>query len=439
MRQALVAALVILSASTGAPAAPPRVIEATPDNGDFGVDPAMTEIRIVFDQPMRQGAYSVVGGGDSFPEITGSLRWLDPSTLIIPVHLRPNHEYWLSVNNERFRNFQNAEGEAATPYPIRFRTAGGEERDKRAPERAALNAAAAERLAELLTTAYSYRDRLGIQWRGLIAEHRDQLEAAGSAHDFAQIAGTLLARAQDKHIWLQIGERRIPSFVRPVAPNVKPDLLPKLIPNYEQVSDVVGLGRWDEGVGYIRIDSWDRSQADALKAAHDALDRLGDIQAMIIDVRLNGGGDERLAQAFAARFIDDPVVYAKNRYVDPNGEDGFGPVLERRLQPSRETRFSGQVTVLCGLAVMSSNEAFVLMMKAAGATIVGARTQGSSGNPRPHDLGNGVTVWLPSWQAMTPEERVFEGQGIKPDVPVEAVGLVDDDPVLRRALEVLRE
>ena len=45
----------------------------------------------------------VVGGGDSFPEITGRPRWTDPSTLIIPVRLQPNHEYSLSLNNERFR------------------------------------------------------------------------------------------------------------------------------------------------------------------------------------------------------------------------------------------------------------------------------------------------------------------------------------------------
>ena len=436
MRVAVVGVIVLWAALAGA--APPRVIEAIPDNGDVAVDPGVTEIRIVFDQPMRHDRYSVVGGGESFPEITGGLRWVDPATLVIPVRLRPDHAYWLSVNNKRFRNFQNLDGEAAAPYPIRFRTSGSGDGDDGTTDRTALNAAAADRLVELLETAYSYRDRLGIDWRTSIAEHREALQAAGSAEDFAQLAGVLLASAEDKHIWLQVGGRRIPSFVRPIAPNVNPRLLPKLIPNYEQISDVVALGRWGDGVGYIRIDTWDRAQAEAVKTAHDALNRLGGARAIIIDVRLNGGGDERLARAFAARFIDEPVVYAKNRSVDLEAAGGFGRVLERTLEPSQDGRFDGRVAVLSGPVVMSSNEAFVLMMRAAGATIVGARTQGSSGNPNAHDLGNDVTVWLPSWQAMTTEGSIFEGTGLEPDVAVEAGAVVDDDPVLSAALEAIR-
>ena len=91
---------------------------------------------------------------------------------------------------------------------------------------------------------------------------------------------------------------------------------------------------------------------------------------------------------------------------------------------------------------MSSCEAFLLMMKQVpGAVLVGGRSYGSSGNPKPFDLGIGVTVFLPSWKAMLPDGTVFEGIGIKPDIEVKTTSteLAARDPVLEAALKALRK
>jgi len=435
-----VCSMLVASAALGAP---PKVVRAIPDNGDVNVDPNLTEIRITFNQPMDPGGRSIVGGGDSFPAITGDVRWVGGTTVVIPVKLEADHEYWLSINNEQFRNFVNDRGESAVPYPIRFVTAGADAKPTGTYADLAVNGAAADRLAELLSTAYSHRDRLGVDWAALIGEHKDELKGARNADTFARIAGTLLAKAQDKHIWFQVGSRQIPTYMRPVPPNVNPPMLPKLVPNYERLSDSVAVGRWDDGIGYLSIDSWDGSNREAVEKAYEALGRLRDAGAIIVDVRANGGGDETLAQGFAGCFIDTPFVYAKNRYVDASAEGGFGAVLERTLEPNTSRpHFAGPVVVLSGPVVMSSCEAFVLMMKGAPrATVVGGRTQGSSGNPKAHDLGNGVTVWLPSWEALTPDGEAFEGVGIEPDVEVEASAseLFAGDPVLTKGLEIARE
>ena len=91
---------------------------------------------------------------------------------------------------------------------------------------------------------------------------------------------------------------------------------------------------------------------------------------------------------------------------------------------------------------MSSCEEFLLMMKQALlCTLVGERSYGSSGNPKPHELGLGVTVSLPSWKAMLPDGTVFEGVGIAPDVEVKTTPakLTKRDPVLEAALKILRK
>ncbi len=424
-------------------AAPPQVVKAVPDNGDVNVDPNLSEIRITFDQRMDTGGRSIVGGGESFPPIADHIRWENARTVVIPVKLEPDHEYWLSINNQQFRNFRNVRGESAVPYPIRFVTGGAGEGAATDADLRELNAAAIDTLGGALGSMYSYRDRTGLDWETLLHENRDALERARSPRAFGRVVSTLLAKAEDKHVWVEVGDSQMATYQSPPVPNVNPELLHEAVPGFERISPIVFMGRWDDGIGYINVASWDGTHPEAVEAAFEALWRLHDARAVIVDVRMNGGGDETLAKAFAGCFIDEPVLYAKNRYVDPANPGAFGPVLDRVVEPStRRPRFTGPVVVLSGPVVMSSNEAFILMMKAAArATVIGGTTQGSSGNPKPHDLGNGVTVWLPSWQAMDAEGNMFEGVGIDPDIAVDAPPerVMRADPVLDAALEHLRE
>ena len=101
----------------------PHVVKADPDNGATNVDPNLKELRVTFDQPMDTGGYSFVGGGDQFPGTNAPPHWVDQTTCVLPIALKPGHPYWLSINSDTFQNFRNAQGEPATPYPISFTTA----------------------------------------------------------------------------------------------------------------------------------------------------------------------------------------------------------------------------------------------------------------------------------------------------------------------------
>jgi carboxyl-terminal processing protease len=92
----------------------------------------------------------------------------------------------------------------------------------------------------------------------------------------------------------------------------------------------------------------------------------------------------------------------------------------KKLYPNeKKLSYSGNIYVLSGPSVMSSNESFILMMKQSPKTkVVGMKTYGSSGNPIPHELSNGVIVFLPSWQAYTLDGKLIEGNGIEPDIEI---------------------
>jgi len=434
--------LIILGLTASAPGDRPRVIKAVPDNGDTNVDPDVKEIRVEFDQDMEQGGYSWVGGGESFPKTRGRARWISARVCVLPVQLEPNHEYWLSINSHTFTNFRSASGEPAVPYPIRFTTGSGKARDK--PEKLTVeeNRAAIAELRRAIMEDYSHRDRLKVDWAKVFEKYTEKLEQAETPAKFAEQAGKLLAAAEDIHIWLKVGGGTFPSHRRYVTPNVNLATLAKTVPGWKVRSSCVTTGRFEDGIGYIMIHTWQRGD-DALEAAFEALDEFADAKALIIDVRTNSGGDELLARKFAGCFMDKPRIYAKNVNRAAHLPGGFTPTLERLISPTKgRPKYRGKVAVLVGPANMSSCEAFLMMMKQVpDCKLVGTRSYGSSGNPKPTALPNGVTVYLPSWKSMQPNGSPIEGVGIAPDVRVRTLerSFLKSDPVLEAALKLLRE
>ncbi|MCC6682901.1 MAG: hypothetical protein IT445_18540 [Phycisphaeraceae bacterium] len=432
-------------------AAPPQVVSTTPANGDLAVDPSVDQLVIVFDQDMSPGGRSMTGGGDTFPKLIGQPVWRDPRTFVWRVKLEPDHEYRFGVNSPSYRNFKSAAGESSVPYFVHFRTApdgeaasaAGSPEEKLTPE---ANDAAIAKLREAITQRYSYRDRLGIDWNALIDEYAPKMRAATTQRQFAASVLAILGQAKDKHISVRIGGETVPAFVNPVRVNANAQVLPKIVPGWTQLADGFYVGRYDDHIGYLRIDAWSRdTPVGAYITALQMLVQKDWAKAMVIDVRFNGGGDETMAAFIASQFVDHSVVYAQHVYADPDAPGGFTPVRQRTLDPIRfgdSKRFAGKVAVLVGPAVMSSCEAFVLMMKQdPDCKTFGDTTQGSSGNPRPHELGNGLAVILPSWKSMDPQGREFEGIGLEPDVKVSATerDFADADPVLDAAMQYLRQ
>jgi hypothetical protein len=416
----------------------PRVAKAVPDDGAVDVDPATRELRVTFDQDMDQGGMSIVGGGPTFPaDPKQRPRWVDARTIVLPLALEPGKEYQLSINSSRFRNFRSSQGVQAAPYPIRFKTA---DRSGATPKKldAEANRAAVERLRQAIDDDYSYRDRLHVDWGRAFREAAPDLLATETPLAFAKRAAALVASAEDLHFWFRVGDWQVPSFDRPVTPNFDRAALAKAVPGIDPQSPVA-VGRVGDGVTYVLIASWSKEVGPRLGPVFEAIAQADPKRGIILDVRPNGGGDESLARTVAGCFLDGPKVYSK--YVTrSNGTTS--PPRDRTIEPDpARPHYSGPVAVLIGPATMSSCESFVLMMKQAPrCKLVGAPTRGSSGNPRPVDLGNGVVAWVPSWQDLDADGRLIEGQGVPPDVEVKA-GPADfraGDPVLRRALETLR-
>ncbi len=403
--------------------APPKVVSMEPEHLAEDLDAKKTEKLVVtFDRSMTDTGWSFCGGGPTYPKFKGNPHWDTPRKLVVEVELEPDHEYHLSLNCASAIKFRSAEGVPLEPTAWSFSTA-----PDRLPNQAkqkADNRKAFDALKTLLASDYSYYDLRVRSWEKLFRAHEEAILGARTTRGWASAVARMLAATEDIHLHLKLGDRTFATGTRAIDPLYRKNLLAQYVP-VQPVGNGGLRGRTDDGIGYVMIGAW--SDAKDIDAIEQALPALRDCKALIVDVRPNSGGDELLAQRIAAWFVEGTKVYGKNRFRTGPGKDGFGPVLERSVSgnAAADRRLAIPIAVLTSRYVMSSNESFVLMMRQAqDCTVVGQTTYGSSGNPKPFELPNGVTLVLP----------------LQPDVPVSAEpkDLEGKDPILERALVVLR-
>lgn len=435
----LVAALLVVSLSAGARAANPRVAATVPAAGDGAVDPGLGEIRVTFDQAMDPASVSFVTLGSGFPQVTGQPYWVDDTTIALPVRLEPDTGYWLLVNSPSFQGFRNRSGEPAVPRLLAFWTAGGEHSEEPGDAERERNQRAYEQVVELMTIFYSYKDRLGIDWAERLAGAREWLLSSRNDLMFGVRLVEVLAPAMDAHLAVGVAGPdgnvvTLPTRWAMAPANYNLQAVLAKLTNVKQWSSAVVSGEAGD-IGYVLIGGW-VPDADV---AIEAVAAMSHKAAIIVDVRPNSGGDERIAQRVAGCFTDEAVDYALSLTLDPETLE-FTRLETRTFQPNPACGpYAGEVVVLTGPQVMSSNEAFLLMMRAAGATLIGAPSFGSSGNPQPCQLANGLVLYVPQWQALDLDGRLVEGNGVTPDIVLDVAPdrFASADPVFDAAVALV--
>ena len=263
-----------------------------------------------------------------------------------------------------------------------------------------------------------------------------------------------LGGLEDLHIWLTAGGRTVATTLG-TSLRINVDAAIRRAALTEAIDEgkplLAGrIGTGTDAVGYVAIDSWRMAAAAAARLGAD-LDALQDCRALVIDVRANAGGDETLAQNVLSRFAAEDTLYARSLYRDPRpgAEALFLPpqdrVLPRRAAGEPDAR---PVAVLQGRWCMSSCEGFLLMARALPTvTTVGDWSRGASGNPRPLDIFPDLVLWSSTWRTLPPGgdpaadwrgETTIEGRGVEPEVLEEKLPASGHDPVLARALEILK-
>lgn len=191
-----------------------------------------------------------------------------------------------------------------------------------------------------------------------------------------------------------------------------------------------------DGLGYIRIVSFDENTADDFKEHLRNLD-LQDIHGLIIDLRNNPGGLVNESIEIADMLLGkETIIYT---------EDSKG---NKQFYESDREKIDIPYVVLVNESSASASEILAAAIKDSGETnIIGTRTFGKGIIQRIQPLENGDGIKMTVAQYFSPKGHVIHGVGIEPNVIVEIDekilegGLLtkENDEQLKKAMELLNK
>jgi hypothetical protein len=284
---------------------------------------------------------------------------------------------------------------------------------------------------------YSFFQVKHIDWADVHARYAPQAAAAASIADVAPIIGRMFAELHDPHVDLTLGAG---SVLRSVAfdsihtyfsvTNIQLLYVPT---STVTASHFIRYGRISPNAGWIWISSFGGS--GWTHEIDDAIQALGNVRSIIVDVRDNGGGSSSNAEDIAARFADQARTFGYVRWRNGPAHDDFTDYIAKTIGPGG-THFGGTVVVMTNRKCVSATEDFVLAMRSIpGVRFVGDTTMGGMGNPLLRELPNAWTYRLPHWIQYGPAKEIYEGIGITPDVVVRASAA---DSTLGRDMQIER-
>ncbi len=291
---------------------------------------------------------------------------------------------------------------------------------------------------------YSYFVYKNIDWNAMNTTYRPQAVQATSQDQFNQVLIQMLSNLHDLHVHLiDPSGNDIPTFSPGAFINFNQTVWQQYLQS--KGTNIVQTGEYTAGylggVGYIAIPSWESSSSSQAGDLNQLLQQYQNAPALIIDVRMNGGGDGSTAATFADRFADQNRVGGYDQFRNGAAHTDFGPLMSRPVSPGGPWQYRQPVYLLIGRGCYSSNEDFIAMMRELpNVTVIGDLSGGHSGYPVAFPLSNGWQFTVSTWIDYTAEMQIIEDQGIAPAVavPVTAADFeAGDDPVLDYAISHL--
>ncbi len=217
---------------------------------------------------------------------------------------------------------------------------------------------------------------------------------------------------------------RLQEDLRSVSRDLHVKVLPGVIPDFD--SDAEMLRRENYGftavevlsgnIGYVDFFQF-YAVRDAGATAIAAMNFVANCDALIVDLRSNGGGYPELRSLICSYFFDEP-----KRLIDFHGRDGVTQNWTLPHVPGRRLP-AVPLFVLISRNTFSCAEDFAFCLQGLGrATVIGENTRGGA-----HDAklwafpAEGISLQIPFNEAADPRTgKNWEGEGIKPDVPMPA-------------------
>jgi hypothetical protein len=274
-------------------------------------------------------------------------------------------------------------------------------------------------LWELVDQKYCFMEYKQVNWDSIGNAYRSRLYPQMNDYELFEVCARMLAELKDGHVNLtsSFNRSRYWNWFFDYPPNFNENILTRkyLGPNYLIVGKL--SAQRFRSVGYIRYGSF--SDPLSINNIKSAVNAMGPIEGLIIDVRNNGGGALSNAEEFVSAFLKQSTVVAYTRYKQGPGHNDFSPFYKNEVSAPDTVAFDGPIVVLTNRMVYSAANAFVSFMKELpNVTHMGNVTGGGGGIPSMSELYNGWSVRFSTNPMFNARKEQIEW-GVKPDVYVD--------------------
>ncbi len=268
------------------------------------------------------------------------------------------------------------------------------------------------------------REQYGLDWNEVYQRYSRQMNDKMTEGQMFEVLTNMLAELRDGHVnlYTAFDVGRYWSWHEDFPRNFSDDLLDRYLGTDYRIVGSLRYRVLPDNTGYIYCGSFQNEFGAG--NLDEVLYYLSPCNALIIDVRNNGGGKLTAAEQLAGRFTNEELLVGYMSHKTGKGHNDFSAPEEQKLAPSKGIRWQKPVAVLTNRSVYSAANEFVKYMKCCpGVTVIGDRTGGGAGMPYMSELPCG---WSVRFSACPMYDR--QGQstefGIDPDI---SVSLKDDD------------
>ena len=253
---------------------------------------------------------------------------------------------------------------------------------------------------------------------------KNEYEEIKSAKKLAEVlTEQLQAVSKDKHLRVFYSYEPLPDMPKGNGPKPPPEKEAEMRERMRAHGRSINFGfekveRLEGNVGYLDLRMFMPAEIGGETAAA-AMNLLANTDALIIDVRQNGGGSPTMVALLCSYLFGPEPVHLNDLYFRPDDSTHQWWTLSH--VPGQ--RFEGKpVYVLTSKRTFSAAEEFTYNLKSLKrATIVGETTGGGAHPGGPRKVHEHFAVFVPSGRAINPITKTnWEGTGVTPDVPVPA-------------------
>jgi len=275
---------------------------------------------------------------------------------------------------------------------------------------AAEKRAVVEKAGELLTANYIFPDRA--------AEAKTRIDAALGAGDYdataapqafaEKLTSDLQAVTHDKHMRVFFNAGPPPAPPGGAAPAAPP---PRANAGFVRVDRLKG------NIGYIKLQGFPPAAGPFAAAANQAMADLAGTDALIVDMRDNGGGSPDGVAYLCSFFFDPKTPVHINSFVNRKSGTLEFTNEDFHTRPVPTPYLNKPVYVLTSVRTFSGGEEFVYDLQTQKrARLIGAVTGGGANPGGTRPLNARFGIFIPGGRAVNPVTRTnWEGTGVTPD------------------------